>query len=113
MNKELLNKIKKSLLDEKEMILNKNRSTEVDIDGDETDEIQGKIIAIVNQQLTNRDNLKLIKIENALKRILDNTYGICEECEDPIAEKRLEFNPHFTICIGCAEQAELLKTRKL
>lgn len=105
--KSVLDKIKKTLTDEREALLARNYSSEVDIDGDETDEIQGNIIATVNLQLSSRDSQKLVQIEGALKRIEEKRFGICEECEDFIAEKRLEHNPHFSTCISCAEQAEM------
>ena len=107
MKKAVLEKIKKSLQDERLALLAKTYSSEVDIDGDETDEIQGNIIATVNQQLSSRDAQKILKIENALKRIEDKKFGFCEECADEIAEKRLEANPHFSNCISCAEQLEI------
>src|SRR4030067_1159256 len=39
--------------------------------------------------LGDRDREKLSQIEDALERIKDNVYGECEECGEPIAEKRL------------------------
>src|SRR4051812_22286762 len=107
MKKSALEKIKKSLVEEREVILARNHSSEVDIDGDETDEIQGNIIATVTQQLSSRDAFKLVKIDSALKKIDENNFGLCDDCGDEIAEKRLEFNPHFSNCISCAEQAEM------
>lgn len=107
MKKAILDKIKKVLLSEREELLNKNYSVEIDIDGDETDEIQGNILASVNQQLSSRDSHKLARIQNALKKIDDKTFGLCEECGEDIAEKRLEANPHFATCISCAEQQEI------
>lgn len=102
-----LDKIKKILLAERDTLLSKNYAVEIDIDGDETDEIQGNIIASVNQQLSSRDSNKLARVQNALKKIEDKTFGLCEECGEDIAEKRLEANPHFATCISCAEQQEI------
>lgn len=113
MKKAVLEKIKKNLVDEREAILSRNYSSEVDIDGDETDEIQGNIIATVTQQLSSRDAQKLVKIDSALKKIDENNFGLCDDCGEDIAEKRLEHNPHFSNCISCAEQAEMdIKQRK-
>ena len=41
------------------------------------------------------------KIDRALKRIDDGTYGICERCAKPIAEARLEALPYAELCIEC------------
>lgn len=43
------------------------------------------------------------KIDAALLRIKAGTYGICEQCGNPIGEKRLEVVPYTTLCIECAE----------
>ena len=51
--------------------------------------------------------LKLIKkIDEALKRIEDGSYGICEECGCDIEEKRLSARPVATMCIACKEEQE-------
>jgi DnaK suppressor protein len=54
------------------------------------------------------------KIEKALERIEDGTYGICEECEKVISEKRLKARPVTTLCIECKrEQEEYERSREL
>lgn len=50
---------------------------------------------------------KLLKgIEAALVRCDQGDFGICEMCDEPIAPKRLEFDPTVTHCIHCAEAIE-------
>ena len=110
--KKVLAKIKASLLKSKEELQNKNYQVEVDPDGDEVDEIQANIILNVNKQLSSRDKEKLVHIDKALLKIENNIYGICEGCEEVIAEKRLEVNPYFSICISCAEQKEMDSRQK-
>jgi len=46
------------------------------------------------------------KIEAALERIEDGTYGICEECGKTIADKRLKARPVTTFCIKCKREQE-------
>jgi DnaK suppressor protein len=36
----------------------------------------------------------------------DGTFGICEECGEPISMKRLEARPETTLCIRCKEDQE-------
>ena len=48
----------------------------------------------------------LRKIEAALKRIDDDEYGYCSECDEPINPKRLEFDPTSVLCIDCASKLE-------
>ena len=87
--------------------LNRDKnSDQVDADGDEIDEIQGKQLAAVENHLHAQAQVKLDKVYSSLMKIEQSTYGACEECEEDIMEKRLLFNPTFTLCIGCAEQAE-------
>jgi DnaK suppressor protein len=48
----------------------------------------------------------LAKIEAALRRIDDGTYGICENCGQPIGEERLEAMPWATLCIDDKRREE-------
>ena len=48
----------------------------------------------------------LRRIEAALKRINDDEYGYCKECDEPINPKRLEFDPTAVLCIDCASKLE-------
>ncbi|MDR0870137.1 MAG: TraR/DksA family transcriptional regulator [Planctomycetaceae bacterium] len=45
-------------------------------------------------------------IDDALERIKDGTYGICEECECRIPKGRLQVYPYALMCVKCAEIAE-------
>lgn len=107
MKKAFLTKIKDLLLEQKNEILKQvEQEVVVDTDGDETDEIQGNMLIEMNNQLNTRNSAKLKQIEEALRRITDNTYGLCQDCEEPIPEKRLLHNPHFQTCVPCAEARE-------
>ncbi len=44
----------------------------------------------------------LVQIDSAFKRIESGDYGYCINCEEEIAEKRLESNPVVLTCIECA-----------
>jgi len=48
----------------------------------------------------------LRSIEAALLRIDDGSYGMCRNCDESIAAKRLEIDPTALLCIACAENAE-------
>ena|SRR5271166_1383697 len=107
MKKTFLQKIKKILLDQKSDILKKSsQDIDIDTDGDEADEIQGNIIIGINNQLNVRNIEKLAQIEEALKRVDTKSYGKCQDCEEPIPEKRLLINPHAQTCVSCAEDRE-------
>jgi DnaK suppressor protein len=51
----------------------------------------------------------LIKIDTALRKIDDNTYGICEECGDEISEDRLKILPFAIYCRDCQEKKEMME----
>lgn len=46
----------------------------------------------------------LAEIDRALKKIEEGTYGICEECGQPIPEERLEILPATRYCVQCASK---------
>lgn len=48
----------------------------------------------------------LADIDAALKRITEDTYGICTNCGEPIAVERLEALPWATLCIDCKRDRE-------
>jgi RNA polymerase-binding transcription factor len=55
----------------------------------------------------NRNSLDvalLRQIQEALARIQEQTYGICQECEIAISSKRLEAVPWATCCVRCQDQ---------
>ena len=55
----------------------------------------------INLILTDRDCDKLQAIDDALARVADGTYGVCESCESDVAEGRLEALPFTRLCINC------------
>lgn len=113
MNKDFLCKMKDSLiLQKKEILIKANRVPDIDAEGDETDEIQANLLAELVNQLTTRDIAKIHLIDDALHKIENNTYGLCEDCEDGIPEKRLSANPYFLTCVFCAEEREFEEKQK-
>src|SRR5689334_2791252 len=67
----------------------------------------------INLILTDRDRDKLQAIDDALARIDDGSYGVCESCESDVAEGRLEALPFTRLCINCqAEREKEAKTMK-
>jgi len=57
-------------------------------------------------RVKDRERKLIAKIHEALQRINDGTYGICEICGEEISEKRLEARPVTTSCIRCKEEEE-------
>ncbi len=106
-SKAFLKKIKEQLLKERDELSERAvQRVDIDTDGDETDEVQGNMLIELENTFTSRKNQKLHQINDALKKITDKTYGLCQDCEEDIPEKRLLLNPYFTICVACAEERE-------
>ena len=60
----------------------------------------------VEMRTVNRQRKLLSKIDKAIKRIQDNTYGYCEETSEPIGIKRLIARPIATLSIDAQEKHE-------
>ena len=60
----------------------------------------------INFILGDREREKLQSIENALSRIEDGSYGICENCESEIAPGRLDAMPFSRLCVSCQAEQE-------
>ena len=45
-------------------------------------------------------------IEDALERMATGAYGTCEDCGNPISEKRLRAIPYTAVCVPCEEVRE-------
>jgi len=60
----------------------------------------------ISHILTDRDRGKLEAIDEALSRVDDNSYGLCEDCGAEIAEGRLEALPFTRLCVTCQSDRE-------
>lgn len=56
--------------------------------------------------LMESDSGTLDRIESALERVEDGTYGTCEECGAKIPKTRLNAIPYATMCVKCASEYE-------
>lgn len=101
--KSKLTQEKNQLLDQ---IINSKKNMDVDHNGDEVDQVQANQILELDSQLSNRISRKIRDIDLALERFENNLFGICEDCDEDIPEKRLMFNTCLTLCVVCAEERE-------
>ncbi len=104
----LIKTIKKQLLELKEELLvgidedikSETNESKFEI-GDVHDYASSEREREISRILGDRDREKLLDIDDALQRIDDGTYGICEECGEPIGEGRLKVMPFARECIEC------------
>jgi DnaK suppressor protein len=108
-----LKRFKKMLEDSRQAILENARKTmeeesnfDTDDLPDEIDQASSEYAQSMTFRLRDREKFLLKKIEKALARIEEGTFGICERCEEPISVKRLEARPVTTLCIRCKEEQE-------
>ena len=73
---------------------------------DVVDQAASQTEKTVEMRTLNRQIKLLSKIEKAIKKINDNTYGFCEETGEPIGLKRLIARPVATLCITAQEKHE-------
>jgi len=60
----------------------------------------------VNSQLAQLESRELLKIERAIQRLKQGTYGVCEGCSKKIPVSRLNALPFSTTCIECQREME-------
>ena len=63
-------------------------------------------------RIRDRERKLIMKMQEAIKRIDDGTFGICEVCGGPISEKRLMARPVTTLCIDCKTKQEKMEKLK-
>ena len=111
MEAKTLAKYRKLLLEEKQRIMNNSKnalknelSLSPDDMMDETDLAASEVNQNLVFKLRDRERQLLAKIDEAMGRIEDGTFGTCMDCEEPIEIRRLEARPVSTLCIACKEQ---------
>lgn len=76
---------------------------------DITDRAQMESDASLQLRTRDRERKLLSKIEAALRRIEDGTYGYCEETDEPISLKRLEARPIASLSLDAQERHERME----
>jgi DnaK suppressor protein len=113
MEAKTLAKYRKLLVEEKQRILNNSKNAlanELSLSPDDLPDETDLAASEVNQNLVfklrDRERQLLSKIDEAMYRIEEGTFGTCMDCEEPIEVRRLEARPVSTLCIACKEKQE-------
>ena len=113
LDKKTVESFRKILLKERERIIGDVRqmdesSKEMGQDG--IQDIGDEAATIYNKQilltLNENERMRLRELDEALDRIESETYGICEECGEPVGLKRLEVRPVAKYCVPCLTKLE-------
>lgn len=57
-----------------------------------------EVLEVLDENMRN----EVMQIDHAIELMEKGLYGICQSCQNPIAQKRLEALPYTSICINCA-----------
>jgi DnaK suppressor protein len=104
--KEILEEKRDTVLANAKKTLNEDMTLDVDDLPDEMDLASSEYLQSFQFRLRGREKIFLKKIDYALAKIEDGTFGMCESCDEPISIKRLEARPETTLCIRCKEDQE-------
>jgi len=113
MKKKERDKFEKILLEKREQLLVNARQTleeDMTLDqadlADEMDLASSEYLQSFQFRLRGRERTFLNKIDKALVKLKEGTFGVCEECGEMIHAKRLEARPETNLCIKCKEEQE-------
>ncbi|OYN94669.1 TraR/DksA family transcriptional regulator [Propionibacteriaceae bacterium ES.041] len=79
-----------------------------DSNADDEHDTEGQTIAVdraMADALRRGARDQLQRIDAALERLDEGTYGVCANCGRPIGDERLEALPTTTLCVDCARRA--------
>ncbi|MEP6850344.1 MAG: TraR/DksA family transcriptional regulator [Acidobacteriota bacterium] len=110
MNKTILKDIKKKLLAERDLLIEKLKGNDLSVDDSETPDPVDLAVRNYSKNVmlavSENESRQLSLIDEALLRIDDNEYGPCQNCEEDINPKRLEAIPWARYCLKCQSLQE-------
>jgi len=109
--KKLLQQRLGELLNEADRTVKDISENESDTSSDPTDQAVQELDRNRLLRFKDRERKLIRKIEKALIRIDEGSYGACEACSQAISEARLKARPMTTLCIDCATELESEKQR--
>jgi len=117
LRKEKVEKYRKELLARRERIAEDLRLMTTQLINDEVvytdavDQAAADTDKNFTLQMKNRDRNVLWQIDEAIKRLDDGSFGVCEHCGESISEGRIEAFPFTTLCIDCKSEFESAEHR--
>ncbi len=80
--------------------------------GDESDRIEARSVDFKETTIITSQQDRLLQINDAIERINNKTYGICEMCDETIPIARLKAKPFAKYCINCRQHYENQNTQQ-
>ena len=110
MNKSSLKEIKEKLLNERDLLIEKLKGNDLSVDDAETPDPVDLAVRNYSKNVmlavSENESKQLALIDEALLRIEDREYGICQNCNKDINPKRLAAIPWARYCLDCQELLE-------
>ena len=104
--KELLDDKRNQIIQNAQSTLAEDMTLDANDLPDEMDLASSEYLQSFTFRLRGREKTFLEKIDKALAKLKEGTFGTCEECGEEISVKRLEARPETTLCIKCKEDQE-------
>jgi DnaK suppressor protein len=104
--REQLGEMKTKLLSEMDSELRAEREGNKDEGMDTYDLASEERDREINFILSDRERVKIKQVDDALDRLAEDTYGVCESCGLEIAEERLQAMPFTRLCRDCQQEQE-------
>ena len=110
MSKLNLEEIKDRLIAERALLIEKLKGNDLSVDDSETPDPVDLAVRNYSKNVmlavSENESKQIILIDEALMRIEDDEYGLCQNCEKDINPKRLAALPSARFCIDCQELQE-------
>ncbi|HGG58002.1 MAG TPA: conjugal transfer protein TraR [Nannocystis exedens] len=104
--RKILHEKRRSLIEQAQRTLQSDMVLSPDDRFDEVDQASSEYMQAFSFRLRGRERFLMDKIDLSLRKLDEGIYGICEECEEMIAIKRLQARPEAPLCIQCKEAQE-------
>lgn len=110
MSKSKLDDVKEKLLAEREILIQKLKGNDLSVDDSETPDPVDLAVRNYSKNVmlavSENESKQLTLIDEALMRIDDDEYGVCQNCEKEVNPKRLAALPWARYCLDCQELLE-------
>lgn len=110
MTKKALKEIRQRLMDERSSLVGKLKDSDLSVDDSETPDPVDLAVRNYSKNValavSENESRQLALIDEAILRVDDEEYGLCQNCEQEINPKRLEAIPWARYCLNCQELVE-------
>lgn len=99
---------RQQLLDEGAIPIEPNRRDDGQVGQDEDGQPLNEMHQAISSSRNRARAGSLAQIDAALHRLRSapDEFGLCQECEEPIEERRLEIMPHAELCVECQDKQD-------